>query len=180
MESSQKTLAANVKAKEENTYNTFQLIVFKQGSEEYGLHIDQIKEVVLTPNITKMPQTPSYVKGVANIRGNIIAIVDLEEKFGIQKQEGTEHKSTNNYTLVVESEDFKIGVLVQEVPNTLTVSESNIDETVNVVHDNSVEQNYIKGIVKLEDRLIILIDIFRVMSEQEISKSIQASAVGVA
>ena len=62
-----------------------QLIIFKLGTEEYALSIDQIKEVVLTPRIAKMPQTPSYIKGVANIRGNIIAILDLEQKFGIEQ-----------------------------------------------------------------------------------------------
>jgi purine-binding chemotaxis protein CheW len=173
-------LSAQAKSKDERAFSTFQLIVFKQGNEEYGLHIDQIKEVVLTPNVTKMPQTSSYIKGVANIRGNIIAIVDLEEKFGIQKLEAVELNSTNNYTLVVESEDFKIGLLVKEVPNTLTISESNIDETVNIVHNSSVEQNYIKGIVKLEERLIILIDIFKVMSEHEVTNTIHKSAVEAA
>src|SRR6478752_3903251 len=64
-----------------------QLIIFKLGTEEYALSIDQIKEVVLTPRIARMPQTPSYIKGVANIRGSIIAILDLEQKFGIEKQE---------------------------------------------------------------------------------------------
>ena len=58
-----------------------QLIIFKLAGEEYGLSIDQIKEVVLTPRVAKMPQTPAYIKGVANIRGNIIAIMDLEQKF---------------------------------------------------------------------------------------------------
>jgi len=61
---------------------TLQIVVFKLGQEEYGLHIDQIKEVVITPKITRMPQTPAFVKGVANIRGNVIAMLDLEEKFG--------------------------------------------------------------------------------------------------
>ncbi len=175
MENSEKTFSAQAKSKDGRAFSTFQLIVFRQGTEEYGLHIDQIKEVVLTPNVTKMPQTPSYIKGVANIRGNIIAIVDLEEKFGIQKPETAEQNTAGNYTLVVESEDFKIGILVKEVPNTLTVPESSIDETVNIVHDDLVEQNYIKGIVKLENRLIILIDIFKVMSEQEINKTIGKS-----
>jgi len=180
MESNTKTLAADAKAREEHSHNAFQLIVFRQGTEEYGLHIDQIKEVVLTPNITKMPQTPSYVKGVANVRGNIIAIVDLEEKFGIEKSEEVDAGITNNYTLVVASDDFKIGIPVKEVPNTLTVSESDIDETLNIVHDGSVEHQYIKGIVKLEERLIILIDIFKVMSEQEINQTLHKRTAGVA
>src|SRR4051812_22040909 len=148
-------------------FNRRQLIVFKQGQEEYGLTIDQIKEVVITPHITRMPQTPSYVKGVANIRGNIIAIIDLEEKFGLRSP-SVETTTVGNYTLVVESDEFKIGILVKEVPNTLTVSEADIEETTNLVHDGTTEGNYLKGVVKVKDRLIILMDIFKVMRQSDI------------
>lgn len=150
--------------------STQQLIVFKLGEEEYGISIDQIKEVVFTPNITRMPQVPSYVRGVANIRGNILAIVDLKEKFGLNSQEETSEENSSNYTLVVESQDLNIGILVKEVPNTLTVSSSDIDETINVVQDNQEEQHYIKGIVKIESRLIILIDVFSVMQKTEVNR----------
>lgn len=146
-----------------------QLVVFKQGEEEYAMNIDQIKEVVITPNITKMPQTPEYIKGVANIRGNIIAILDLEEKFGIKSNDNNLNALGKNFTLVIESEDLKIGILVKEVPNTLAVSESDIDEAVNVIHSSNVDQNYITGIVKIDDRLVILIDVFRVVNEADIS-----------
>src|SRR5689334_1810188 len=95
-----------------------QIVVFKLGNEEYGLHIDQIKEVVITPNITRMPQTPSYVKGVANVRGNVIAIFDLEDRFSLTN---TIQARGSKYTLVVESEDIKMGLLVSEVPNTVSV-----------------------------------------------------------
>ena len=142
-------------------YNTKQLIVFKQGGEEYGLEIDQIREVVLTPYITKMPHTPSYIKGVANIRGSIIAIVDLEDKFNVTGD--NEDKISTSYSLVVENEEFKIGILVREVPNTLSVAESDIDDTMNLVEDNS-NSGYIKGIVKKEGRLIILLDIHHIMT----------------
>ncbi|QHT67720.1 purine-binding chemotaxis protein CheW [Rhodocytophaga rosea] len=158
--------------KENEKFNRHQLIVFKQGNEEYGLAIDQIKEVVLTPKITKMPQTPHYVKGVANIRGNIIAIIDLEEKFGITDK-NTEINTEGKYTLVVASEEFKVGILVKEVPNTLAVSQSDIDETVNIIQDEIQESNYIKGIVKVNNRLIILIDIYQIMSKQELNQVIR-------
>ncbi|MEO1052553.1 MAG: chemotaxis protein CheW [Bacteroidota bacterium] len=158
---------------EEESHDTQQLIVFRQGEEEYGIHIDQIKEVVLTPNITKMPQTPDYVKGVANIRGNIIAIINLEEKFGLEKTTTTEEANlASNYTLVIESEEFKAGILVSEVPNTLTVNTSIIEQSVNIVQDNNVDGGYIQGIVKLDDRLIILIDVFKVLNEKELDKAV--------
>lgn len=150
-------------------HQSLQLIVFRIGQEEYALHIDQIKEVVITPHITRMPQTPSFVRGVANIRGKIIAIIDLEEKFGLKK-EGDGLDEAGNYTLVIESEEFKMGVLVKEVPNTLAVSSADIEETTNVIQETGMDQGYIKGVVKVGNRLLILIDIFKIMSNQEFDK----------
>lgn len=152
---------------EEGNYQNEQVIVFKQAGEEYGLLIDQIKEVVITPAITRMPQTPHFIKGVANIRGNIIAIIDLEEKFGIKSENSTRNSSAHGYTLVIESEEFKMGVLVSEVPNTLTISTKDIEEASNFATSGNVDQDYIKGIIKLENRLVILIDIFKVLSDRE-------------
>ena len=137
-----------------------QIVVFKLGNEEYGLHIDQIKEVVITPNITRMPQTPSYVKGVANIRGNVIAIFDLEDRFGLTN---TTQVRGSKFTLVVESEDIKMGLLVSEVPNTVSVNSADLDESVGIINDSNTENNYIKGVIKTGQRLIILIDIFKVV-----------------
>ncbi len=143
-----------------------QIVVFKLGQEEYGLHIDQIKEVVITPTITRMPQTPPFVKGVANIRGNVIAMLDLEEKFGLERDVQTGSSIKNNFTLVIESEDYKMGILVREVPNTLSISSSNVESTV-LTGDLQNEQDYITGIVKLEKRLIIMVDIFKVINDSE-------------
>jgi purine-binding chemotaxis protein CheW len=140
---------------------SLQIVVFKLGNEEYGLHIDQIKEVVITPNITRMPQTPSYIKGVANIRGNVIAIFDLEDRFNLTRSE----QNNNRYTLVVESEDVKMGLLVNEVPNTVSVNTGDLDESIGIINDANAETNYIKGIIKTGTRLIILIDIFKVVDQ---------------
>lgn len=151
------------KQTENASQRTLQIVVFKLGQEEYGLRIDQIKEVVITPTITKMPQTPSYVKGVANIRGNVIAIFDLEDRFNLDPS--TNQIGTKKYTLVVESEDFKMGLLVNEVPNTISVNSSDLDESVGIIADANAEVNYIKGIIKTGTRLIILIDIFKVVDQ---------------
>lgn len=153
---------------------TFQIVVFRLGDEEYGLHIDQIKEVVITPTITRMPQMPSFIKGVANVRGNIIAVLDLEEKFSLRVSEQVT-KSGNNFTLVIESEDYKMGVLVKEVPNTLTISSAQIEES--VFTGDGAEQSYIKGIVKLDKRLVIMIDIFKVLGEQDTQTIFKKQAI---
>jgi purine-binding chemotaxis protein CheW len=141
---------------------TQQIVVFKLGQEEYGLSIGQIKEVVLTPVITRMPHTQSYVRGVANIRGTVIAMLDLEEKFGLKAVDAS-IDSKNHYTLVINSNELKIGILVRDVPNTLSISSDAIEQMFNA--DN--ESSYITGIVKLDMRLIIMIDIFKVVNENE-------------
>lgn len=156
-----------------NTGRSLQIVVFKLGQEEYGLHIDDIKEVVITPNITRMPQTPPYIKGVANIRGNVIAIFDLEERFNLTK---IDKSHENKYTLVVASDDIKMGLLVNDVPNTVSVNSSDLDESVGIINDAHAEVNYIKGVIKTGERLIILIDIFKVI-DQEITSAIKKQIV---
>jgi purine-binding chemotaxis protein CheW len=172
----------STKAQEENNQTsgyarTFQIVVFRLGDEEYGISIDQIKEVVITPTITRVPQKPAFIKGVANIRGNIIAILDLEQKFGLQKAEDT-MPSNNNFTLVIDSNEYKMGVLVKEVPNTLSISSSAIEDFI-FTGDSNAEQSYIKGIVKLDKRLIIMIDILKVLSQQEEQQIFKKQAVAI-
>lgn len=149
-----------------------QLIIFKLGSEEYGLSIEQIKEVVLTPRIAKMPQTSDHIKGVANIRGNIIAIMDLEQKFGLTKNYSIEESNNSNYTLVVESEEYKVGVLVKEVPNTLSISVSDIDTASNFVQYTSLDTDSVIGVVKSGERMIILIDMIKLIESENIKESL--------
>jgi len=155
---------SEVEGQDEN--QNMQVIVFKIGKEEYGLHIDQIKEVVLTPNVTPVPEVSDYVKGVANVRGNIISIVDLELRFGVRKQNDDK---LGKYTLVVASDEYKLGILVKEVPNTLNISTSEIEDSQNVIGDDASSGQYINGIIKLKERLIVLIDIFKVLDKAEVS-----------
>lgn len=145
-----------------------QLIIFKLGGEEYALSIDQIKEVVLTPRIAKMPQTPSYIKGVANIRGNIIAILDLEEKFGIEQAKDAVLQNFH-YTLVIESEVYKAGFLVREVPNTLSILSSDIETSSSFIQSYSIDENCLQGVVKSAERLIILIDMIKLMESTNVN-----------
>ena len=160
------------KETKEQLVSTLQIVVFKLGQEEYGLHIDQIKEVVITPTITRMPQTPSFVKGVANIRGNVIAMLDLEEKFGLVRNQGEPGENGNNFTLVIESEEYKMGILVREVPNTLSIMSTSVESSV-LTGDLQSDQAYITGIVKLDKRLIIMIDIFKVINDQETQQALK-------
>ena len=146
-----------------------QIIVFKLGGEEYGLPIDLIKEVVITPAITRIPLAPKHIKGVANVRGTILAVVDLEERLSVKEESETTETVKPNFLLVIESEDYKMGILVKEVPNTLSVSEESIDSSPGLVQESGSEKGYVKGIVKTDKRLVILVDVFKLISREEVS-----------
>lgn len=143
------------------------LIVFKLGAEEYGVRIDQVKEVTITPEITRMPKTPSFIKGVSNIRGDIIAIMDLEERFNI-KSVPSEFPNRHTYTLVIEAKDYTMGFIVKEVPQSLSLPVSNIDKAPSFIQDINISENFIEGIGKYDNRLIIVLDIFKVLTSDEI------------
>src|SRR5688500_3083168 len=85
------------------------LIIFKLGDEEFGIPIEQVKEVTITHPVSKMPKSPPFIKGVANIRGDIIAIMDMEERFNISKNEDDELPK-QTYTLVTEFKDYFLGL----------------------------------------------------------------------
>ncbi|PSR52926.1 chemotaxis protein CheW [Adhaeribacter arboris] len=156
--------------KEVNREPSVHLIVFKLGSEEYGIRIEQVKEVTLTPEIARMPKTPSFIKGVANIRGDIIALLDLEERFHIGSPESSTEivkEKQKSYTLVLEAKDFTIGLLVREVPHSLTIPISRIEKTPSFIQDLQINDNYIEGIGKLGDRLIIVLDIHKILTFEE-------------
>lgn len=163
-----KAAAANSAPNATDAGESLQLIIFKLGGEEYALSIDHIKEIVITPGIAKIPQTHNYIKGVANIRGTIIAIMDLEEKFNLVTNSDA---GSFNYTLVIESENHKVGILVKEVPNTLSIPKSEIDRSSGIMQYSSLDEDCIDGIVKSGERLIVLIDIFKMMKSEEVSIS---------
>lgn len=158
---------ANTQQEKAKSGERIQLIVFKLAGEEYALPIDDIKEVVLTPYIAKIPQTPHYIKGVANIRGNIIAIMDMDERLNLN---GKQTETFGSYTLVIASDEFKVGILVTEVPNTLNTFKSEIDTTSEIMQFSSLSKDSVKGIVKDGDRLIMLLDIYKLIETEEVNK----------
>lgn len=124
------------------------------GREEYALSIDQVREIVVTPNITRIPLAPDYIQGVGNIRGEIISIINLEKKLNIELR--TDYK----YTVVIESDQYKVGFLVSEVPRTLNIKPNELDTSPTLINNNN---DYIRGIVKQGSRMIVLIDIFKIL-----------------
>lgn len=143
-----------------------QLIVFRLGDEEYGLRIEQVKEVTITPEVARMPKTPPFIKGIANLRGDIIAIVDLEERFGLRPT-GQELPATS-YTLAIEAKDYTIGIVVREVPQPLSIPVSIIEKAPEFIQDININDKYIEGIAKVDGRIIIVLDMLKLLTPSEI------------
>lgn len=141
-----------------------QIITFAIGAQRYALPIEEVKEVVLTPEITPIPLTPNYLKGVANVRGDILAMINLAERFGKNEAE------SQRFTLVLSNHLFKVGLLTTEIPNTRNIAEENIDFNPQIVQNFAQEQDFIRGIIRDGQELLILLNIEKLINAEEISQ----------
>lgn len=141
------------------------LITFRLGLETYALRIDQVREVTITPPITRMPGMPHYLRGVTNIRGSIIPVMDLEARF---KLTNTVDSTYTTYLVVIEGEnDYNLGIIVSEVPQSLTVPKANIDRSSTRMASSSGAAYFIEGVAVLPERLILVLDATKVLSQEE-------------
>lgn len=148
----------------------YQFVTFKLGGEKYAINIEYVKEVTITPKVSRMPRTPAFIKGVANVRGDLIAIVDLEERFELKSSLAVGDKSASDtFTIVIDADTYTIGFIVKEMPNTLVLSEAQIDRSADVIEKAKFKNKYIEGLGKLgEGSLVVLLDILKVLSKKEI------------
>lgn len=147
-----------------------QLIVFRLGDEDYGIRIEQVKEVTITPEVVRMPKTPPFIKGITNLRGDIIAVVDLEERF--QLRPAGRPVPEFSYTLAVEAPDYTLGLIVREVPRPITIPVSAIEPAPEFVQDNGQRDKYLEGIAKLPNGqgVIIVLDMPKLLTPNEIMR----------
>ncbi len=142
-----------------------QVIVFRLGDERYGVEISQVREIIRPTQITRIPNAPDFVEGVINLRGQITTIVNLRKRFGM------EAKPIDNDTriIVVEHDNAVIGMMVDSVNEVKYLSEKEIESLPSIITSRS-EVKFLKGIGKLPDGLMILIDLNKVLSDDEVEK----------
>ncbi|WP_292466850.1 chemotaxis protein CheW [Methanolobus sp.] len=145
------------------TDELLQMVVFQLGGEEFGVEIMKVQEIIRMPEITQIPQSPDYVEGVINLRGRIIVVIDLDKRFNLVSKELDEHSRI----IVVEIGDNVVGMIVDSVNEVLRIPASNIDPAPELVMSN-VSKDYITGVGKLDDRLLILLDLARVLNKKEV------------
>jgi purine-binding chemotaxis protein CheW len=146
----------------EGKYLTFSLC-----GEEYGIVILKIKEIIGLMNITSVPQTPDYVKGVINLRGKVIPVVDLRLRFGMEAEDYTERTCIIVVEIKKETAVMMVGVVVDSVSEVLSIANEDVDNT--PMFGANVNTQYILGMAKMDGGVKILIDINKVFTEEEIS-----------
>lgn len=142
----------------ESSVDTLQVVVFRlldqtsNRREEYGISIEQVQEIRFLENITRIPKAPSHVIGVMNLRGKIISVIDLKSKLGFHASGST---AASSRILVTEIKDALMGLLVDEVDQVMRISGKEIEPS----PSESESAKYVKGIAKTQDRLIVLLDL---------------------
>ena len=138
-----------------------QFLTFALGQEEYGVQILKIQEIKGFSAITPLPNTPAYVKGVLNLRGTIVPIVDLRKKFGLPEVEYTKF----TVIVVVQVQGQIMGFIVDAVSDVLTVTGSDIQPTPDL--HGQVDTACLTGLAKAGEKLVILLDIDKVLTAVE-------------
>ena len=149
---------------------SMQLVSFRLAEEEYGIEITKIREIILMGEITRVPQTPHYVKGLINLRSTVIPVIDLRARFGLSEEELTDESRI----MVLHVGTKTIGIVVDAVSEVLRVTPDQMAPPPPTVA--GLGREYLTGLVKLEDRLLILLDIDKLLSQED--ESLTASMVG--
>lgn len=138
-------------------------LTFKLADEEYGVEILKVREIIGFMRITAIPQMPTYMKGVLNLRGKVIPVVDLRLKFGLQEAERTEQTC-----IIVVDVGTEIGVIVDTVSEVLDIASDDIDPPPPL--SNGTKTEFILGMGKVEDNVKILLNIKKVLSDEEVER----------
>jgi purine-binding chemotaxis protein CheW len=143
------------------------------GKEEYGLEILKVREIIGYMEITAVPRMPAYVRGVINLRGQVIPVVDLRAKFGMDAVAKTEH--TCIIVVEIKSGDRKLstGIVVDRVSEVLDIPAEKIEEA--PAFGAAVDTDFIRGMGKINDSVKILLDIDKVLGSQEIASLTDAA-----
>ena len=140
-----------------------QWVTFKLADETYGVNVMQVQEVLRVSEIAPVPGAPDYVLGIINLRGNVVSVLDTRRRFGLSGK-GTDDASR---IIIIELDSQTIGILVDSVAEVEDVQSTEIDTAPSVGNDETSQ--YIAGVVSRDEGLLILVDVHRLLSEEQLS-----------
>jgi len=139
-----------------------QLIVFIAGNEEFGVPIDSVREIIKVGAITPIPDSPGYIKGIINVRGEIVTALDIKKRFSLTAKKNVEIK----HIIVTKQEDGLFGLMVDEVIEVLRIKQSEIKPPPALI--TKIHKKYVTGVVTHDERLIILLDLAKVLAQKDL------------
>jgi purine-binding chemotaxis protein CheW len=142
-------------------------LTFALASEEYGLEILKVREIIGYMDITAVPQTPDYVKGVINLRGQVIPVIDLRAKFGMDTTDVTEETCIIVVEIAQDGRKFNTGIVVDHVQEVLDIAADSIEPAPQF--GSTVNTDFILGMGKIGDTVKILLDIDKVLTIDDIA-----------
>lgn len=146
---------------EEVSKELVQLVVFELDEEEYAVDISEVREILRIPEITPIPNSPDFIEGIINVRGGIVVVLDLEERFNLTR----DAKKKSLHVVLAEIGDSTFGAIVDAVTEVLRVPKDSIEQAPAIISEK-IRADYVKGIVVLENRLLILLDFKKVFEEK--------------
>lgn len=148
----------------ENGVETY--LSFKLSEEVFAINVSQVLNILEMSQITRIPKSPEYLKGVINLRGTVLPVVDLRIKFGLPEKETTVDTSIIVLNIVLNSETILVGILVDAVREVLELKNNDIAPTPSI--GTKYNSGFIKGMWRTDDKFIMLLDIDKVFTTEEI------------
>ena len=138
-----------------------QVVVFQVADEHYAVDISGVREILRLPDITKVPRSPSFIEGVINPRGTVIPVIDLHKRFDLSERDST----NDTRVMVLNVSDSLVGAIVDSVSEVMTFTEEQVEPVDKL--SVTISSQYITGVAKMEDRLVILLDYEKVLGSRE-------------
>jgi len=142
--------------------NEKKVIVFTLGGEKYGVEVEQVLSIEKSMDITRVPNTESYVKGIMNLRGVIYPVIDLQSRFRI----GESKVTSDTRLCIVQVEDLKVALIVDSAEDVITIDGDKLESAPDLV--GGVQAEYINGIAKVESGLLILLNLDKVLRHDDV------------
>jgi purine-binding chemotaxis protein CheW len=140
------------------------VIVFALGQEEYGVEVEKVRTIERMVPLTRVPKTPSFIKGVINLRGVVVPILDLRARFGLE----TKEYNDQTRIIIVSSEDIEVGMIVDSASDVLDIDTDAIENPPEIV--GGIKSKYLHGIAKVNERLLVLLNLEQVLDKQELQQ----------
>jgi Chemotaxis signal transduction protein len=141
-------------------------LTFLLNEEDYGIPIQDVKEIIRMMDITGIPKTPKFLKGVINLRGKIIPVIDLRIKFGLEEREYTQRTCIIVVEVLMQGVKKIMGVIVDTVSEVIGINKEEIDRTSD--EDSYFEEEFIEGLAKVKGKVVILLEVEKILNNQEL------------